>query len=394
MASPILAGLELVELSAFVAAPLAGLALAQMGAEVIRIDQTGGGPDRGRWPLGPDGTSLYWQGLNKAKRSVELDLHSEAGRRDACDLVVRTGMVVTNRPDIGWLDHAALARRRPDLVMLTIGGTHDGRPAVDYTVQARTGLPFITGDARPDRPVNQVLPAWDTVCGLLAALGLLAADRRRRATGEGSLIRLALADCALWMLGNLGLIAEAALGAAPRQPAGNDIFGAFGTDFGTADGRRVMVGALTGRQWQALVAATGTGAAMAHLAAAFGADLATDAGRYAARAPIRLLLEPWFAARPLAEAGALLDRHRVLWGPYQTLAELVRDDPACSPQNPMVRTVTQRAGGTYPTPALPLDFGPSAPAPALARLAPLPGADTAAVLSGLGPAGPRRSGPA
>ena len=80
MTYQLLSGLRIVEVSAFIAAPLAGLTLAQLGAEVIRIDPPGGGIDAGRWPLAPDGRSLYWEGLNRAKRSVCLDLKSPDGQ--------------------------------------------------------------------------------------------------------------------------------------------------------------------------------------------------------------------------------------------------------------------------------------------------------------------------
>ena len=78
--SGILAGMRIVEGSAFVAAPLGGMTLAQLGADVIRFDQIGGGLDYHRWPLAPDGQSLFWAGLNKGKRSIQIDLGSDAGR--------------------------------------------------------------------------------------------------------------------------------------------------------------------------------------------------------------------------------------------------------------------------------------------------------------------------
>ncbi|MGZ4198403.1 MAG: CoA transferase, partial [Solirubrobacteraceae bacterium] len=76
----ILSGLTVVEGSAFVAAPLCGMTLAQLGADVIRFDQIGGGLDYGRWPLADNGDSLFWAGLNKGKRSFEVDIRSERGR--------------------------------------------------------------------------------------------------------------------------------------------------------------------------------------------------------------------------------------------------------------------------------------------------------------------------
>jgi 2-methylfumaryl-CoA isomerase len=381
MGSNILDGLRLVELSAYVAAPLAGMSLAQLGAEVIRVDQEGGGPDLHRWPVTKGGVSHYWTGLNKAKRSVFVDLRREAGQRRVQDLICETGVVLTNMPPRAWLDYETLRRRRPDLIMLVIRGTHDHRTAVDYTIQARTGLPFLNGDGRADGPINQALPAWDTTCGMTAATGLLAAERRRRATGEGAFIELALEDVALWTLGNLGYLSEAELGESERTSHGNDVYGAFGRDFATACGRRVMVVALTSRQWRALLAATELDDAFAHLERALGADLDDDAERWRWRRAIAAILEPWFEARDLDEVRRRFDPHRVLWGPYQSVGDLVRDDPACSEANPLFRRVDQPGIGSVLTPGTPLRFADVADRGAAA--APEPGADTAAVLTDL-----------
>ena len=381
MAQRLLEGLRLVEIAAYIAAPFAGMSLAQLGAEVVRIDQRGGGPDQRRWPLAPSGASHYWSGLNKGKRSVHLDLRSEDGRAHAQDLVAETGVLVTNMPATDWLDYEALRARRPDLIMVAIRGTHDDRTAVDYTIQARTGLPFLTGEARADAPVNQTLPAWDLICAMTAATGLLAAERRRRLTGEGAFVDLALEDAALWTLGALGYLSEAEMGGPPREAYGNDLYGAFGRDFATACGGRVMVVALTARQWRAIVKATGLGEAFAHLEQALDADLLQDAERWRCRDAIAAVLRPWFAARGLDEIRRALDAERVLWGPYQTVGDLVRDDPACSEGNPLFRRIAQPGIGSVLTPGSPLrvagvDDRGAAPAPA-------PGADTEAALASL-----------
>jgi 2-methylfumaryl-CoA isomerase len=184
-----LGGLRVIEVSSYVAAPLAGMTLAQLGAEVIRIDPIGGAPDVRRWPLAPGGTSLYWTGLNKGKQSVEIDLRSVKGQRLVTRLVTESGpgggIVVTNT-DWDWLSHAALSEHRRDLIHLRVLGMPDGAPAVDYTVNAHVGFPLITGPAGFTEPVNHVLPAWDVACGLYASIGLLSAERRRRQTGSGS----------------------------------------------------------------------------------------------------------------------------------------------------------------------------------------------------------------
>src|SRR4051812_40714511 len=139
----LLKGLRVVEGSAFVAAPSGGLYLAQMGAEVIRFDTIGGGPDRRRWPLAPSGASLYWEGLNKGKKSIALDLSRPAGRELAAALATApgdgAGLFLTNFPADGFLSYERLKAGRADLVCLRVMGWPDGEPAVDYTVNAAVG---------------------------------------------------------------------------------------------------------------------------------------------------------------------------------------------------------------------------------------------------------------
>ena len=94
---PILEGFKLIEVSAFVAAPLGGATLAELGADVVRVDPPGGGIDAGRWPL-HNGASLYWAGLNQGKRSVNVDLRSERGQQIVADLIVEAGACLTNLP--------------------------------------------------------------------------------------------------------------------------------------------------------------------------------------------------------------------------------------------------------------------------------------------------------
>jgi len=241
-------GLTVLEVSSFVAAPLGGLTLAQLGADVIRIDPVGGAADLGRWPLAPSGTSLYWTGLNKGKRSVTLNFRDPAGRGLLGELLAASGpgggILLTNAGQ-DWLGYPALARIRPDLIHLQIQGHRDGRPAVDYTVNAAMGFPLMTGPEELAGPVNHVLPAWDVACGLYAAVGLLAAERRRARTGAGSAITLALADVALAVAGHLGFLAEVQVTGTDRPRIGNHLYGGLARDFATADGERVMVVVLT-----------------------------------------------------------------------------------------------------------------------------------------------------
>jgi 2-methylfumaryl-CoA isomerase len=352
----ILSGLQVVEGSAFVAAPLGGMTLAQLGAEVIRFDQIGGGLDHERWPLAADGQSLFWAGLNKGKRSIQVDIHSEEGRELVTALVAATGNLLTNFPARGWLDYEAQRARREDLVMVALTGNPDGTSEVDYTVNPATGFPWATGPRNLEGPLNSVLPAWDVAMGTLAAVGLLAADRHRARTAEGQLVRLALSDVAFAMVGNLGRIAEAQLGAQDQRKDGNYLYGAFGHDFATRDDRRVMVVALTARQWRALVDATVTGEAFASIEQATGHDLETETGRYGARDVIAAILRPWFEARTLSEIREAFAGTGVSWGPYQTFRQLVDEDPRCSIANPMFEEIEHPGVGSYLAPRSPLDF--------------------------------------
>src|SRR3978361_1327201 len=124
-----LAGLRVVEVSAFVAAPLGGMTLAQLGAEVIRIDPIGGNIDVNRWPLAPRGAGSFWASLNKAKRSITLALDTPEGQEIATALICAPGpgggIVLTNLPARGWMGFATLRARRADLIMTRLIGNYD-----------------------------------------------------------------------------------------------------------------------------------------------------------------------------------------------------------------------------------------------------------------------------
>ncbi len=369
----LLDGLTVVEVSAFVAAPLGGMTLAQLGAEVIRIDPPGGNIDIARWPLAPSGASLYWAGLNKGKRSVVLPLDTAEGREAATALVAEAGILLTNLPaSEGWMSFAALSARRPDLIMLRLTGQHDGGTAIDYTVNAASGFPTATG--HDEAPINHVLPAWDVTAGLYLATGLLGAERRRRLTGEGGEVTLALSDVMLWTVASLGYVADVQVNGSVRPPIGNHLYGAFGRDFATQDGRRLMLAAISPRQWRAIGRATGLAEKLALVGELMEVDMDDEGGRYTARDAIAAVLAPWFARRTLAEVRAAFEGSGVLWGPYQDFGQLVRQDPRCSAANPLFAEVDQPGVGRILSAGSPLRPG-LAPAPA-----PVLGQDTARVL--------------
>ncbi len=383
----ILEGLRIVEGSAFVAAPLAGMTLGQLGADVIRFDPIGGGLDARRWPITSAGKSLYWPGLNKGKRSLAIDTRTPEGKELITRLITATGegngIFLTNFPAAkGWMSYDALKEKREDLIMVNLLGNADGSSAVDYTVNCAVGFPYVTGPVRSgDRPVpiNHVLPAWDAVAGYNLALAILAAERHRRLHGAGQLVKVALSDLAYAMCGHLGYIQEAQINKEERQASGNFLFGAYGSDFDTKDGRQLYIVVVTGRMWQELAQTTGLSEAFANLAAKKGLNFSKEGDRFAARVEITELLRPWCAARTLAEVEQEFSGTGVCWGPYQSFKQMVTEDPRCSTANPMFTELEQPGIGAYLVPGSPLQFGAfSRQAP---RRAPLLGEHTDQILS-------------
>ncbi len=357
MAKP-LTGMRVLEGSAFVACPSGAMTLAQLGADVIRFDAIGGGIDFKRWPLTPKGQSLYWQGLNKAKRSIQVDIRSTQGQELITQLATApgpdAGIFMTNFPAAGWLSYESLSLHRPDLIMIVITGNHDGSTAVDYTVNCAMGYPWLTGNAGT---INHVLPAWDVICGQTAALGVLAAERQRLRTGKGTFVSLALSDVALAAVSMLGHVAEAELLGTQRPRIGNNLYGAFGRDFELADGHRIQLVAVSARQWKSIVAACDIGAEVTAIEADTGLDFTqSDGDRYLARDRLNPLIERWCAARTLAEAQNLLDAHGVCWGKYQSMLELIANDSRCSTANPLFSQLEHPDTGQYLTPRAPLRF--------------------------------------
>ncbi|KRF21269.1 mesaconyl-CoA isomerase [Nocardioides sp. Soil797] len=376
-----MAGLRIVEVSSFVATPLCGLTLAQLGAEVIRVEPIGGGPDRTRWPLTDDGTSLYWNGLNPGKQAIEVDFTSAEGRALVADLVADCGILVTNTERWPELTHAALSERRPDVITVLLTGKHDGGTAVDYTVQAGTGFPLVTGPAEHDGPVNHLLPAWDLAAGLYLSVGLLAAERRRVEVGEGSEVRVALEDVALAAAGHLGYLAEAMIHpGSDRTSDDNYVYGTFGRDFTTADGSRFMLVALTPRQWSDLRTMTGLGDVVDTLAGALGADFDDEGDRYRHRGVLAGLVAEWFERHTTAEVEAALAQTRILWSPYRTFADLVADDARILREHPLFGTVDQPGVGRLLAPGSPVYVDRSSGRP---RPAPAVGEHTRDVLRGV-----------
>ena len=350
----LLKGLTVVEAAAFIAGPSCGLYLGQFGARVIRIDQLGGGPDFRRWPLAANGESLYWEGLNKTKQSVMIDLARPEGRELAQRLAAAPGadrgLFVTNFPAEGFLSYERLKAIRDDVICVRVMGWADGRPALDYTINAAVGVPWMTGFADDPRPVNHTFPAWDFITGAYAALSLVSAERARRTGQGGCEVRIPLSDIAATTLANFGMLAEVMQNGADRPRQGNDVYAAFGRDFVISDGRRLMVVAITPRQWRAVVRTLDLEAPVAALEAELGVSFAGhEAVRYQHRDRLYPLFEAAFAQKTQAELAPAFEAEGVCWSAYRTLSEAARDDSLFA-ANPVFGRAAQPSGLDYPVP--------------------------------------------
>ena len=204
--------MRVVDLSRVLAGPYATMTLADLGADILKIEHPAGGDETRTWgPPFAGGESAYFLSVNRGKRSVALDLKDPEGLDLALELCARADVVIENfRPGgaarLG-LDYEAVRRRRPSVVYCTISGfgarePHD-RAGYDFTVQAESGLMAITGE--PDgEPMKVGVAIVDVLAGLNAATAILAALHRRDLTGEGDFVEVSLLDSAFAALVNVG----------------------------------------------------------------------------------------------------------------------------------------------------------------------------------------------
>ena len=208
-----LAGIKVLDLSRVLAGPWATMSLADLGAEVWKIEAIAGGDDTRAWSVPSyKGTATYYLCANRGKESVAVDLKSPEGLALVRDLAVQADVVVENfragtaaRLGLGW---DALSALNPRLVYCSISGygqtgSEASRPGYDFLIQAESGLMAITGE--PDgAPMRVAVAVTDVVCGMVATQSVLAALFERERTGRGQVLDLALIDCALSLLINVG----------------------------------------------------------------------------------------------------------------------------------------------------------------------------------------------
>jgi crotonobetainyl-CoA:carnitine CoA-transferase CaiB-like acyl-CoA transferase len=365
--------LRIVDFSRVLAGPFATMMLADLGAEVVKVERPGGGDETRSWgpPYDERGEATYFQSVNRNKDSVFLDLASESGAAEARRLAAGADVVVENfRPGVmdrlglGWED---LHAEDPRLVYCSITGFGRGEvgatmPGYDLLIQALGGLMSITGP--PDGEPSKVgVAVVDVLAGLFAAVGILAALRHRDATGEGQLVEVDLYSALLAALVNQGS-AYTVAGVVPERMGNRHPSISPYELFKTGAGE-LVVAVGNDRQFAALCEVLGEPALAVEPA------FATNPARVENREALGARLEALLAARPATEWAERLGDARVPAGVVNDigaafrLAEAIGLDPTVTipredgtevslTRNPIRLSATPATYRTAPPPA-PID---------------------------------------
>ncbi len=321
-----LAGVKVVELGQLLAGPFAGTLLAYFGAEVIKVEPPGGDPIRGWRTLDDTGTSFWWRSLGRNKRSVTLDLKSDAGRELAARLIDDSDVLIENfRP--GTLENWGLGPERfkesnPSLIYTRISGYGQDGPYADKPGYASVcegigGLRYVNGFPG-ERPVRPNLSLGDTVAGLHAALGIALALLERHSSKQGQVVDVALFESVFNLLE--AVIPEFDGAGEIRQPAGSTVTGIVPTNtYRCADGKYVIIGGNGDSIFKRLMTTAG------RVDLAEDPRLAKNPGRVENEAEIDGAIEAWCATLPSPEVLQKLEANRVPCGPIYSAADMIAD---------------------------------------------------------------------
>ena len=247
-----LQGVRVVEFSHMVMGPTCGLVLADLGAEVIKVEPPGKG-DRTRY-LTASGTGFF-PAFSRNKKSVQLDTEDEADLETLRRLIDTADVVIENfRPgglEAKGLGYAALSARNPRLIYLSLKGylpgPYENRTALDEVVQMQSGLAYMTGP--PGRPLRAGAPVNDMMGGMFGVIAIMGALRQRDATGRGQHLQSGLFENAAFLV-STAMLQQAMTGQDPTpMPAGRRAWGVYDV-FDTKDGRQIFIGVVTERQWE------------------------------------------------------------------------------------------------------------------------------------------------
>ncbi|MGF1608999.1 MAG: CaiB/BaiF CoA transferase family protein [Kiloniellales bacterium] len=377
-----LAGVKVIELAHVMAGPVCGLMLADMGAEVIKVEKVPGGDDSRRsLPPAIGGQAAAFMMVNRNKRGIAVDLKRDDGKAVLRRLVADADVLLENyrrgtmeRLGLGYDD---LARDNPGLIYCAISGfgrsgPYADRAGFDLIAQGMSGLMSITGEGPGRPPVKVGSPVTDITAGILAAMGVAAAYANRLKTGRGQRVETSLFEAGIVQTYWQSAIALAT-GVSPGAMGSAHPLNAPYQAFPTTDGW-ITVGAANQANWERLLAVLD--------AQELGQDprFADNAGRMANLAELVALLEPKFNARGSADWLARLDAAGVPAGPVLSVGEMQADPQARA--RDMVVEVPHATLGLVATLGLPVKFSET-PGGVL-QGAPLYGQHSRAVLAEFG----------
>jgi CoA:oxalate CoA-transferase len=344
MPQALLAGIRVLDLGRFIAAPYAGQLLVDLGAEVVRVERPRPEPDRERGPY-LDGQSLYFVTLNRGKRSVAFDMFSAAGRQLLDQLMRQADVVIQNYSprtarELGFTKERLLALN-PRLIVLSITGYGpDGpdaeRVAFDGLAQARSGAMACNGTGQPF--VNH-LPYVDFSTALYGSFGVMAALYERERTGQGQFVEVSLMETVSAFVGSYGMIAEALLGGTPRRQQGNVLVFGLGDCVQTRDGEFVVFNCI-GTMFTRLCEMIG------HTELLDDPRFRTDASRYTHRALLMPYITAWAGGLTTADVLATAQQFRLPFEKVSTVDALAQD--AHAQARGMFPCVTQPGMGEVP----------------------------------------------
>lgn len=320
-----LAGIRVVDLSRALAGPFCSMILADLGADVVKVEPSPEGEMIRRWGPFKEGISVYYLSVHRNKRSLAVNFRDARGLELIRDMIDRADVVLENfKPGVMremHMDYAALAEPHPRLVFASItgfgsSGPYGDWPGVDQIAQGMSGLMSITGHPETG-PVRVGIPIGDVVAGMWTALGVQAALIQRQSTGRGQLVETSLLAGLIGLLNVQGQ-RQLTLGDTPR-PAGNDhpVICPYGT-FEANDGPFNM-SAATEDMWVKLCGLLG----LQHLAADPG--YANNSARVKNREKLKRILNEKFAARGKMEWTLALVKLGLPAGPIFTLDQVFAD---------------------------------------------------------------------
>ncbi|SMH46688.1 CaiB/BaiF CoA transferase family protein [Azospirillum agricola] len=388
-----LAGYRVVDLTTFLSGPFCTQILADLGADVVKIETPQGDSSRAIPPHFVGDDSAYYLGINRSKRSLAVDMKQPDGLALVLRLIATADVVVENyRPGVAarlGLDIAALRTERPGLIWASISGFGQtgpwrDKPAYDMIVQALSGVMSLTGE--PGRPAVRLgIPAGDMVAGMYATIAINAALAERERSGQGRVIDVSMLDCQLAMLSYQSTYALVA-GTVPQpQGARHDSIPTY-RSFVARDGRELVVTANTERMWEGLCQGLDRAALLSD------PRFATAKLRLANREALWPLLEEAFLARDAADWIAPLDARGVPVALIKTVPEALSD--ARGHGRGMILPLTDAAGTSIDVVGNPIKFvDETGLADDPASYPPVLGADAESVLDqwlGLGSADVRK----